>query len=107
VVSSTPSENGVQKYANVVVGRSCKHETSRRYRGRVKLVSSLAELAAAAGQPWTSIALTKTFGNEAGETEAVNFAGQQRIMTVRREHNQCIGCAVNLAHAISALAVIA
>ena len=106
VMSTTPSEKPVLQYVNVIASRACKHDASSKYSGRVKLAGSLAELGQAV-QSRTSIVLTRTFGNEAGGTEAANFAGQQRIMSVRRGYDQCIGCAVCLAHVINAIVVIA
>src|ERR1700760_4026236 len=101
----TQSENGISKYVNVIDGPSCQHDANQKYRGRVKLVSSLTEMDEAT-LPRTSIVVTSTFGNGAGEVEATNFAGQQRLLTIRRGQEQCVGCAVGLAHAISAIVVI-
>jgi hypothetical protein len=88
------------------MGQACNHGDNPTYIGRIKLAESLAELS----QMLTSnrsVTLAKTFGNFAGIIEVHRFVGQGKLMTVRRQQGQCIACAVQLAHAIGALVVIA
>lgn len=105
-LSSAPATSIPATSQHVIPGKPCNHGPTLHYTGRIKLVSSLSALTTAI-QDHKSLAVTTTFNNAPAIAEVLDYVGKERILSVRRTEEQCVACAVKLAHAVGALVVVA
>lgn len=93
---------------HLVMGRPCQHGSSPQnpYMARVKVAHSLGELVEAV-QDGESLVVTLAWGNVRSINEICAFAVEKYILTVIKSDMQCRECAINLAHCIGALVLVA
>jgi hypothetical protein len=104
-IPSQPQQSPAEA-TNIIPGQKCNHGTLVRFTGRVKPAASLAELGELIGGR-QSIIVTKSFGEGILRDEVLGYVAREGVLTVRRGEEQCVACAVKLAHAVHALVVVA
>jgi hypothetical protein len=91
--------------SHIVCGRECVHGQEKPYTGRVKEAHSLVELDLATSDE-DSVTIAMTWGAENSRNEVIAWVMERSMLTVQKRDDQCLRCAVNLAHCLGALVVI-
>jgi hypothetical protein len=90
---------------HILPGQTCNHGPAVRFNGRMRVAHSLQELENMVADR-LSITVALTLGQAEARKEVEDHVAVRKLLAVKRADEQCLYCAVRMAHSTGALVVI-